>query len=838
MEPGGANIILQYDKIDTLNGPELVEEEEPPESSWDKYNELEILVYKDSVLQPTLGLLHKGLIVDKLYELEKYDDILVAKDLVVVELRDFRLIWNKFSDYLQLTTEDQDIVPLSTGMIRYLIDFLPVPNSSYLDATVNPFYPENSTETVYSHTLPISASVKHLLEYTLNKTENSLIIGEDAKVYVDPYSEYDPETFFTEFKYAKPCLEESRTLAEFELKYARDSPYKYNFYFTPNEINSKFDYTYLFPSLRGGDTSVLTGTHFNFFPLTYECTEGDRVAIAFAYKSEVETYLTKEDFVHVYAGIYGSMCLSSLRKSWTSVKIVCNPYGVYTHVYGFRRDNMGRYEYEENEMGSASGGTIWVQGDTTEAVTENTEEFTINVTDQSFNDDLIGTQQIVVNPLNNNSEDTHGYVLKVGDYVTAVKMRPDSDDVVKFLCIDGPCNTEEYDTGNPPTAITLSNNEVDENSPGAAIGNLTVTDEDLPDDTHTLEIIGDDRGLEIVNDILKVKGDAGVDSADSPLVVDILATDDGGRKYQETFLITVNSTPTSARFALDTVSIVVSTGTQRTGIQTAAFYNNDENSIPNNFNWRVTPRQKMDTNDTVTFTVKNYGDGSLDVSAISLSGDLFSSVLPTTSTISAGASQAFVVTCLSSVSPLLDISYSGSITFTHDGDEFGMNSPFIYSIDHYGYDPVTVVLGGANDFSANQNGGGGTSTVSIDGNALEGSVIEYTESTGESAGYASLSGLTDGETYDVYVRYRVSSSGTQGYKFTNSTTYAGGSWTTFSDMPTAYTGLGDSFDGNEFEKILTGYVHNATNDPYMWVTSGTNSSHSVYLDRIVFVQLP
>ena len=297
----------------------------------------------------------------------------------------------------------------------------------------------------------------------------------------------------------------------------------------------------------------------------------------------------------------------------------------------------------------------------------------------------------------------------------------------------------------------------------------------------------------------------------------------------------MNGTPTSGRFALDSAAIAVSTGTQLTGTQTAAYYNNDENSIPNNFTWRVTSRQKMASGDTVTYVVKNYGTGSLTLSDVSVEGDLFASVDKSSSTITSGSSDTFVVTCLTGVVSLADVQYSGTITFTHDGDEFGMVSPYVYSVLHFG--SQELLLGGANDFSANQNGGGGTSTASIDGNSLEGSVIEYTESTGEAAGYASLSSLTDGDTYDVYVRYRVSSSGTQGYKFTNSTTYAAGGWTAFSDMPTAYTGLGDSYGGNEFEKILTSYVHDSTSDPYMWVTSGTNSGQTVYLDRIVFLRI-
>ncbi len=284
----------------------------------------------------------------------------------------------------------------------------------------------------------------------------------------------------------------------------------------------------------------------------------------------------------------------------------------------------------------------------------------------------------VVNPLETKNGSTYGYELKQND-VIAVEQWIGGN----WKIYDGPCRSDFTDTSNAPTGITLSNSSVDEDSPSEVVGTLSAVDADLPDDSHTFEIIGSDGGMEIVSDnILRVKTDAGLDSADSPVLLEILTTDAGGRSYQEAFEITVNSVTSTGRFALRSVDIVITTPpAQLTGVQTWTPYGLPEESIPNNFVWQVTGSDEMTASDTVEFLVKNRGGATLTISSISVTGDLFGSVNKSSTTIAAGAEETLIVTCLTGFTPS-NARYLGQITFIHNGDEFGMASPFVYAMTH------------------------------------------------------------------------------------------------------------------------------------------------------------
>jgi len=91
-----------------------------------------------------------------------------------------------------------------------------------------------------------------------------------------------------------------------------------------------------------------------------------------------------------------------------------------------------------------------------------------------------------------------------------------------------------------PTDIVLSPNWVLENTPGAIVGNVTVTDPDLGD-THTLAVLApEDARFEIVGGQLKLKAGVSLDRATEPIVtLQITATDAGGLSYTEEFTIAV-----------------------------------------------------------------------------------------------------------------------------------------------------------------------------------------------------------------------------------------------------------------------------------------------------------
>jgi len=91
-----------------------------------------------------------------------------------------------------------------------------------------------------------------------------------------------------------------------------------------------------------------------------------------------------------------------------------------------------------------------------------------------------------------------------------------------------------------PTAITLDNNTIAENSIGAVVGTILVTDPNK-EDTHTLSLTGSDASLfEIVDDQLKLKSTVSADfEAKSTYSVTVVATDSSDLVYQDSFTIGV-----------------------------------------------------------------------------------------------------------------------------------------------------------------------------------------------------------------------------------------------------------------------------------------------------------
>ena len=102
-----------------------------------------------------------------------------------------------------------------------------------------------------------------------------------------------------------------------------------------------------------------------------------------------------------------------------------------------------------------------------------------------------------------------------------------------------------------PTHISLNPNWVLDNTAEAVVGNVTVTDPDLPADTHTFEI-SDDR-FEIVDGKLKLKAGEALQRAVEPTVtLDITATDSGGLSLTVEFtLVVLDPTQASVSWRFD-----------------------------------------------------------------------------------------------------------------------------------------------------------------------------------------------------------------------------------------------------------------------------------------------
>lgn len=98
--------------------------------------------------------------------------------------------------------------------------------------------------------------------------------------------------------------------------------------------------------------------------------------------------------------------------------------------------------------------------------------------------------------------------------------------------------TIEAPDGSAPTAIELDNQIVDERTPGAPVGNLTVFDPD-PNAEHTFTV--DDPRFEVVDGLLKLRDDIEVDlDLEAIIVVEVTATNGSGQSVTTPFALVVN----------------------------------------------------------------------------------------------------------------------------------------------------------------------------------------------------------------------------------------------------------------------------------------------------------
>ena len=124
------------------------------------------------------------------------------------------------------------------------------------------------------------------------------------------------------------------------------------------------------------------------------------------------------------------------------------------------------------------------------------------------------------------------------------------------------------DVNEVPTSITLGNNSVNENSPAAVIGSVTVSDPDDPAvafGQHTLAVLENygagfviSTRFEIVSGQLRLKAGQQLNhETDDPVTVRIRATDGGNLVLNQDFQITVNDvneTPTDIQLSNTSVN--------------------------------------------------------------------------------------------------------------------------------------------------------------------------------------------------------------------------------------------------------------------------------------------
>ena len=124
---------------------------------------------------------------------------------------------------------------------------------------------------------------------------------------------------------------------------------------------------------------------------------------------------------------------------------------------------------------------------------------------------------------------------------------------------DFPVSLVVLNSNEAPEALALSNATVAENAAGAAIGNLTVFDQDLGD-VHSITV--SDSRFEVVGGVLKLRAGVSLNfEGEQTIVLTITATDQFGLSKSTTMTIVVQDTSDSATTLNGTAAANILTGT-------------------------------------------------------------------------------------------------------------------------------------------------------------------------------------------------------------------------------------------------------------------------------------
>ena len=199
-------------------------------------------------------------------------------------------------------------------------------------------------------------------------------------------------------------------------------------------------------------------------------------------------------------------------------------------------------------------------------IDENTDTTnSIKIADITINDDEQGTNELALTGTDTDKfeivtvGDNYELHLKAGevlDHETLANLDVNVtvDDPTVGTGVDDSASTTlgVNDLNEAPTAISLSNQSVDENAAGAVIGSLSTADVD-DGDSHSYSV-SDDR-FEVVNGELKLKDGESLDhESEDSVSVTVTSTDSGNLSTQETFSITVNDVDESGSFDAQTVT--------------------------------------------------------------------------------------------------------------------------------------------------------------------------------------------------------------------------------------------------------------------------------------------
>jgi T1SS-143 domain-containing protein len=153
--------------------------------------------------------------------------------------------------------------------------------------------------------------------------------------------------------------------------------------------------------------------------------------------------------------------------------------------------------------------------------------------------------------------------------IQALKAGEQAVDSFTVQSLDGTSKTVSVTingTNDAPTAITLSNNTVNENATGAVIGTLATTDKDVGD-TYSYTV--SDNRFEVVDGVLKLKSGAQLDyETEHSVNVTVTSKDSGNLTTSQAFTIQVGNvneapaTPADTNGSTNTIAENVANGAQ------------------------------------------------------------------------------------------------------------------------------------------------------------------------------------------------------------------------------------------------------------------------------------
>tara|TARA_Y100000768_G_C23986375_1_gene689103 strand:- start:520 stop:4182 length:3663 start_codon:yes stop_codon:yes gene_type:complete len=319
-------------------------------------------------------------------------------------------------------------------------------------------------------------------------------------------------------------------------------------------------------------------------------------SVEYATESSIAITITSTDsagveFSQEFSIVVGSIQLSSNEFAENSdganvgTLSITDPDFTNNVTYTLAGDDSDFFELIDNQLKLKDGNSADFESKATYNITISAEDdeansasldYTINVTNvneqptlitldsTSFNENSISETIGVISTADVDSSDSHTYELsgadaesfevvssslKLKDSISANYEVKDSYAITITSTDSGGLTTSENfsltvnDINDAPSAIEVANLQTDENSIGAVLDNIVITDEDAVSETYSYEISGDDAdSFEVVDGQLKVKSGVSLDyETKVNYSITLTATDSTNLSVSKDLTITVTN---------------------------------------------------------------------------------------------------------------------------------------------------------------------------------------------------------------------------------------------------------------------------------------------------------